>query len=72
MRPPEQIRQLFEMAQVDVNKPIVTTCGSGVTACILALGLAMMGYERAAVYDGSWTEWSEAPNTPEESGSAPS
>ena len=70
MRPPEQIRQLFEMAQVDLNKPIVTTCGSGVTACTLALGLAMMGYERAAVYDGSWTEWSEAPNTPEESGSA--
>ena len=64
MRAPEQIRQLFEMAQVDLNKPVVTTCGSGVTACILALGLATTGYERAAVYDGSWTEWSTAPDTP--------
>jgi len=64
MRPPEQIRQLFQMAQVDLNKPVVTTCGSGVTACILALGLATAGYERAAVYDGSWTEWSLAPDTP--------
>lgn len=64
MRAPEQIRQLFEMAQVDLNKPVVTTCGSGVTACILALGLATAGYERAAVYDGSWTEWSLTPDTP--------
>jgi len=68
MRPPEDIKQLFQIAQVDLNKPIVTTCGSGVTACILALGLATAGYERAAVYDGSWTEWSEAPDTPVASG----
>ncbi len=64
LRTPEQIRQLFAMAQVDLNKPIVTTCGSGVTACLLALGLATAGYERAAVYDGSWTEWSTVPDTP--------
>jgi len=68
MRPPEDIKQVFQIAQVDLNKPIVTTCGSGVTACILALGLATAGYERAAVYDGSWTEWSEAPDTPVASG----
>jgi len=68
LRTPEQIRQMFEMAHVDVNQPIVTTCGSGVTACILALGLATAGYERVAVYDGSWTEWSTAPDTPVASG----
>jgi len=72
MRAPEQIRQMFEMAQVDMNKPIVTTCGSGVTACILALGLALSGYERAGVYDGSWTEWSTTPDTPVSPGDEPS
>jgi len=72
LRSPEEIRQLFETVQVDLNKQIVTTCGSGVTACILALGLAMAGYERAAVYDGSWTEWSEAPDTPVATGSGSS
>lgn len=64
LRSPEEIRRMFESAQVDLNRPIVTTCGSGVTACILALGLAMLGYERAAVYDGSWTEWSTRPDVP--------
>ncbi|MFP3921620.1 MAG: 3-mercaptopyruvate sulfurtransferase [Dichotomicrobium sp.] len=64
MRTPEQICQLFDMARVDLNKPIVTTCGSGVTACILSLGLATAGYERSAVYDGSWTEWSARPELP--------
>lgn len=64
MRTPEEIRQLFEAARVKLNQPIVTTCGSGVTACILALGLAMLGHERASVYDGSWTEWGSRPDTP--------
>ena len=68
LRTPEQIRQMFEFGQVDVNQPIVTTCGSGVTACILALGLATAGYERVAVYDGSWTEWSTAPDVPAATG----
>jgi len=64
MRTPEEIRQLFEAARVNLNQPIATTCGSGVTACILALGLAMLGHERASVYDGSWTEWGATPDTP--------
>jgi thiosulfate/3-mercaptopyruvate sulfurtransferase len=72
MRAPKEIEQLFQIAQVDLNKPVVTTCGSGVTACILALGLATAGYERAAVYDGSWTEWSEAPDAPVATGEEPS
>jgi len=49
---------------VKLNQPIATPCGSGVTACILALGLAMLGHERASVYDGSWTEWGARPDTP--------
>lgn len=64
MRSPEEIWQAFEAARVTLNQPIATTCGSGVTACILALGLAMLGHERASVYDGSWTEWGSRPDTP--------
>jgi thiosulfate/3-mercaptopyruvate sulfurtransferase len=57
MKSAAQLAVLFEKAGVDINKPVVTTCGSGITAAILALGLARLGKERAAVYDGSWTEW---------------
>ena len=52
-----EIRVLFEGAGIDLTQPIVTTCGSGVTAAVLALGLARIGREDVAVYDGSWTEW---------------
>jgi thiosulfate/3-mercaptopyruvate sulfurtransferase len=48
---------LFDTAQVDLDQPIVTTCGSGITASVVALALARLGREGAAVYDGSWTEW---------------
>lgn len=70
MKSPEGIREAFAAARVDLNQPIVTTCGSGVTACILSLGLAICGYEHAAVYDGSWTEWSQAEEAPVETGPA--
>lgn len=55
--PPADLRRLFGDARVDLTKPIVTTCGSGVTACVLALGLHVLGRPDVAVYDGSWTEW---------------
>jgi thiosulfate/3-mercaptopyruvate sulfurtransferase len=55
--PLEQLRQRFSAAGVDLNKPIATTCGSGVTACVLALGLHLVGADDVAVYDGSWAEW---------------
>jgi thiosulfate/3-mercaptopyruvate sulfurtransferase len=55
--PRDDVRRLFEAASVDLRRPIVTTCGSGVTACVLALGLYLVGRPDAAVYDGSWTEW---------------
>ena len=48
----------------DIDKPIVTTCGSGVTACILALALFLIGKEDVAVYDGSWSEWGSLSETP--------
>lgn len=56
MKSPEDLAAVFEAAGVDLNRPIITTCGSGVTASVIALALARLGHE-AAVYDGSWTEW---------------
>jgi thiosulfate/3-mercaptopyruvate sulfurtransferase len=49
---------------IDRERPVVTLCGSGITACVLALGLHLTGAERVAVYDGSWTEWGGAQDTP--------
>ncbi|MDO9248712.1 MAG: rhodanese-like domain-containing protein, partial [Phenylobacterium sp.] len=57
MKPADQLRPLFAAAKVDLGAPIVTTCGSGVTASVVALALARLGRADVAVYDGSWTEW---------------
>jgi thiosulfate/3-mercaptopyruvate sulfurtransferase len=54
----DELKAAFEAQGIDVRKPVVTSCGSGVTACLLALGLATLGNETVAVYDGSWAEWS--------------
>ncbi|MGI9416232.1 MAG: 3-mercaptopyruvate sulfurtransferase [Geminicoccaceae bacterium] len=62
--PIETLRQRFAEAGVDPRKPIATTCGSGVTACTLALALYQLGVPDAAVYDGSWTEWGGRSDTP--------
>jgi len=67
MRPADEIKAIFAASGVDSAKPVVASCGSGVTACVIALALATAGNETAAVYDGSWAEWSEA-DTPVESG----
>jgi len=64
MRPLPAIRGAFEAARVDLSRPIVTTCGSGITASVLALALARLGREDVAVYDGSWTEWGGRTDTP--------
>ncbi len=64
MKDATQLRARFAAAGVDGTKPLVTTCGSGVTACILTLGLLRAGFSEAAVYDGSWTEWAGRPETP--------
>lgn len=63
-----EVRGLFEAAGVDGSLPVVTSCGSGVTACILTLGLRVAGFPEGAVYDGSWTEWGGRSDTPVEVG----
>ena len=55
--PAERIAAAVRAAGIDPARPVVTSCGSGVTACVLALGLYLTGHRDAAVYDGSWTEW---------------
>jgi thiosulfate/3-mercaptopyruvate sulfurtransferase len=67
---PEKIRELFERAGVDLSTPVITTCGSGITAAILLLALAEIGKDDVAVYDGSWTEWGSRPGAPVATGPA--
>lgn len=62
--PRAEIARRFAAAGIDPKKPITTSCGSGVTACILALGLFLTGKQDVAVYDGSWTEWGGRDDTP--------
>lgn len=57
MKSPEALAPVFAAAGIDPSRPVTTTCGSGVTAAILALALARLGQDTAAVYDGSWAEW---------------
>ncbi|MGY6410370.1 MAG: 3-mercaptopyruvate sulfurtransferase [Alkalilacustris sp.] len=51
------LRAVFDAAGVDLDKPVISTCGSGVTACVLDLALERLGHRHHAVYDGSWSEW---------------
>jgi thiosulfate/3-mercaptopyruvate sulfurtransferase len=57
LAPPERLAAAFAAGGVDTNKPIVTSCGSGVTAAILTLALDALGKEQVSLYDGSWAEW---------------
>lgn len=61
-----QLRAKFAEAGIDPAKPVITSCGSGVTACVLALGLHLIGAGPVAVYDGSWSEWGLPGDTPVE------
>ena len=69
MKDAATLRARFAAAGADGSKPIITSCGTGVTACILALGLKQAGLGDAAIYDGSWTEWAGRPETQKEKSS---
>jgi thiosulfate/3-mercaptopyruvate sulfurtransferase len=62
--PPDELRQIFDKAGVDLERPVTTTCGSGVSAAVLALALHRLGRPDVPVYDGSWTEWGGRADTP--------
>ena len=64
LRSPQELGGALRRAGVDLGKPVVTTCGSGVTASVLALALYLVGRSDVAVYDGSWSEWGGRPDTP--------
>lgn len=68
MKSEAETRAIFEAAGVDLSRPVVTTCGSGVTASILALALERLGHRKWAVYDGSWSEWGAYPDLAIEKG----
>jgi thiosulfate/3-mercaptopyruvate sulfurtransferase len=64
------LREAFCEAGVDLSRPVVTTCGSGVTACVLAFAMQLLGKQDVALYDGSWSEWGADPETPKATGAA--
>ncbi len=70
MKTPEALARVFDAAGVDVGRPVVATCGSGISAAIVALALARLGRPRTAVYDVSWTEWGAREDTPVATGAA--
>lgn len=69
-REPDELRARFEGAGVDLDRPVTTTCGSGITAAVLALGLHLIGHKDVSLYDGSWAEWGMPGDRPVETGAA--
>lgn len=68
VRKTDEIKKVFTDAGIDMSKPVITTCGSGVTAAILTLGLTLLGHQDNALYDGSWSEWGALPDAPVDTG----
>ena len=67
---PADIRSVFEAAEVDLSRPIISSCGSGMTANVLIFALHLIGKDDTALYDGSWTEWGADEALPKETGAA--
>jgi thiosulfate/3-mercaptopyruvate sulfurtransferase len=63
---PAAMRARVAQAGIDMARPVVTSCGSGITACVIALSLHLLGHREVAVYDGSWAEWGSRTDTPVE------
>lgn len=70
LRPVEELRAIVHDAGLDTARPVVCSCGSGVTACAVLLALEVLGATQTAVYDGSWTEWGGRADTPVATGPA--
>jgi thiosulfate/3-mercaptopyruvate sulfurtransferase len=70
MKQGADLRRLFEEAGTDFDRPVITSCGSGVTAAIVLAGLESLGKTDVALYDGSWSEWGLDPETPKATGAA--
>jgi thiosulfate/3-mercaptopyruvate sulfurtransferase len=66
----DALRAAFDSAGIDLAKPMVATCGSGITACVLLFGAHLLGKEDVRLYDGSWSEWGADPATPKAMGPA--
>ncbi|MBB5342753.1 3-mercaptopyruvate sulfurtransferase [Tunturibacter empetritectus] len=62
LKPADKLQQLFAAKKVDLHQPITTTCGSGVTAAVIALGLSLAGAKNVSLYDGSWAEYAQQPD----------
>jgi len=67
---PADLRAVFAAAGVDFSRPVITSCGSGVTACVVAFALHLIGKDDVALYDGSWSEWGADPALPKAVGAA--
>ena len=59
MKDPVQLRKVFDDAGIDLSKPLITSCGSGITSCVVALAAHLCGKTDIMVYDGSWVEWGQ-------------
>lgn len=70
LKPASELRAVLEAAGLDLARPVVTSCGSGVTAAVITLALQSVGHRHNMLYDGSWAEWGGRGDTPVETGSA--
>ncbi|MBM2292435.1 3-mercaptopyruvate sulfurtransferase [Sulfitobacter pseudonitzschiae] len=70
LKSPADSRAVFEAAGIDLSRPMITTCGSGITASVLALALERIGVDAWSLYDGSWAEWGMFPTVPVATGDA--